>query len=328
MFPIHRRTFLVGVPALGLTAQALAQTGPAPYPAKAIRYIVPVPAGGGADMIGRATCERLAKLLGQSLVIENISGNAGSIASQNVARATPDGYTLLQSYVATHGTAPATRKLPYDAIKDFTPVGMIGTAPNVLCINPGVPAKDVKSFVEHARKQAGNIAYGSAGTGTLTHLVGELFKLQTGVVMTHVPYRGVAPANVDLIAGQTQAMFPSLAGALPHIRSGRMRPLAVTGKSRHELLKDVPTFEELGFKGFDGEQWYGIMGPAGLPAAIVRQLNEALATVLAQPDFKEKLSAEAVALRPMSPDVFAAYVKADIERWSKLVKDQKIEIES
>jgi tripartite-type tricarboxylate transporter receptor subunit TctC len=123
-------------------------------------------------------------------------------------------------------------------------------------------------------------------------------------------------------------MFPSLAGALPHIRSGRMRPLAVTGKSRHELLKDVPTFEELGFKGFDGEQWYGIMGPAGLPAAIVRQLNEALATVLAQPDFKEKLSAEAVALRPMSPDVFAAYVKADIERWSKLVKDQKIEIES
>jgi tripartite-type tricarboxylate transporter receptor subunit TctC len=123
-------------------------------------------------------------------------------------------------------------------------------------------------------------------------------------------------------------MFPSLAGALPHIRSGRMRPLAVTGKSRHELLKDVPTFEELGFRGFDGEQWYGIMGPAGLPAAIVRQLNEALATVLAQPDFKEKLSAEAVALRPMSPDVFAAYVKADIERWSKLVKDQKIEIES
>ena len=322
----NRRDFLISLPALGLGAGAAAQS--AGYPAKPIRYIVPVSAGGGADMIGRATCERLAKVLGQSLVVENISGGGGAIASQSVARATPDGYTLIQSYVATHGTAPATRKLPYDALRDFTPVGLIGTAPNVMCIHPGVPAKDVKSFIEHARKQAGNMAYGSAGAGSLTHLVGELFKLQTGVVMTHVPYRGVAPANVDLMAGQTQALFPSLAGALPHIRSGRMRPLAVTGRSRHELLKDVPTFEELGFKGFDGEQWYGIMGPANLPPAIVRQLSEALATVLAQPDFKDKLSAEAVALRPMSPEAFGAYVKADIERWSKLVKEQKIELES
>lgn len=324
----NRRNFLISLPALGLGAGAAAQSAGAAYPAKPIRYIVPVSAGGGADMIGRATCERLAKVLGQSLVVENISGGGGAIASQSVARATPDGYTLIQSYVATHGTAPATRKLPYDALRDFTPVGLIGTAPNVMCIHPGLPAKDVKSFIEHARKQAGNMAYGSAGAGSLTHLVGELFKLQTGVVMTHVPYRGVAPANVDLMAGQTQALFPSLAGALPHIRSGRMRPLAVTGRSRHELLKDVPTFEELGLKGFDGEQWYGIMGPANLPPAIVRQLSEALATVLAQPDFKDKLSAEAVALKPMSPEAFGAYVKADIERWSKLAKEQKIELDS
>jgi tripartite-type tricarboxylate transporter receptor subunit TctC len=309
---------------LGMGSLALAQA----YPSKPIRMIVPVSAGGGADMIARATCERLGKVLGQTLVVENISGGGGAIASQNVARAVPDGYTLIQSYVATHGTSPATRKLPYDAIKDFTPIGMIGTAPNVMCVHPGVPATDVKSFIEFAKKQAGNIAYGSAGNGTLTHLVGELFKMQTGLTMTHVPYRGVAPANVDLMSGQTQALFPSLAGAAPHIRSGRMRPLAVTGKVRHELFKDVPTFEELGLKGFDGEQWYGIMGPAGMAPALVKQLSEALSKVLAQPDFKEKLSAEAVALKPMSPEAFAAYVKADIERWTKVAKERNIQLDS
>ena len=325
---IQRRDVLIVVPFFGLGTFAQAQSGPASYPTKAIRFVVPVSAGGGADMIARATVERLGKELGQTFVVDNISGGGGAIASQNIARATPDGYTLIQAYVATHGTAPATRKLPYDALRDFTPIGMIGTAPNVLCVYPGLPVKDVKSFIDYARKQAGNIAYGSAGAGSLTHLVGELFKLQTGLTMTHVPYRGVAPANVDLMGGQTQAAFPSLAGALPHIRSGRMRPLAVTGKSRHELLKDVPTFEELGLKGFDGEQWYGIMGPAGMPPALVKLLNEALNKVLTQPDFKDKLAGEAVALVPMSPEAFGAYVKADIERWIKVAKEQKIQLDS
>ncbi len=325
---IKRREFLIVVPAFGLGSLTNAQNVTPAYPVKAIRFVVPVSAGGGADMIARATVERLGKELGQTFVVDNISGGGGAIASQNVARATPDGYTLIQAYVATHGTAPATRKLPYDALRDFTPIGMIGTAPNVLCVYPGLPVKDVKSFIDYARKQAGNIAYGSAGAGSLTHLVGELFKLQTGLTMTHVPYRGVAPANVDLMGGQTQAAFPSLAGALPHIRSGRMRPLAVTGKSRHELLKDVPTFEELGLKGFDGEQWYGIMGPASMPPALVKLLNEALNKVLTQPDFKDKLAGEAVALVPMSPEAFGAYVKADIERWTKVAKEQKIQLDS
>lgn len=328
MHQIKRRDFLIAVPALGMGSFANSQSGAQAYPVRPIRFVVPVSAGGGADMIARATCERLGKELGQTLVVENISGGGGAIAAQNVARAAPDGYTLIQAYVATHGTSPATRKLPYDALRDFTPIGMIGTAPNVLCINPGVPANDVKTFIEFVRKQDGNIAYGSAGAGTLTHLVAELFKLQTGLTMTHVPYRGVAPANVDLMAGQTKAAFPSLAGALPHIRSGRMRPLAVTGMKRHELLKDVPTFEELGLKGFDGEQWYGIMGPAGMPPALVKQLSDALAKVLAQPEFKNKLAGEAVALVPMTPQAFGAYVKADIERWTKVAKDQKIQLDS
>lgn len=325
MISKNRRQLLLATAASTLAPWSNAQSI---YPNKTIRYVVPVAAGGGADMIGRATCERLTKVLGQSIIIENVSGGGGAIACQNVAKSNPDGYTLLQAYVATHGTSPATRKLNYDALKDFTPVGMIGTAPNVLCVNPGVPANDVKTFVEYVRKQPGKIAYGSAGTGSLTHLVGELFKQQTGLFMIHIPYRGVAPANVDLISGQTQALFPSLAGALPHIRSGRMRPLAVTGPKRHELLKDVPTFEELGYKGFDGQQWYGIVGPAGMPQSIVKTLSEALAQVLAQQDFKDKLSSEAVALMPLSPDAFVAYMKADIERWTKLARDRKIELDS
>ena len=326
MRDMHRRTFVVAASAAAASPLAWAQ---AAYPAaKPIRYIVPVAAGGGADMIARNTCERLSKVLGQAITVENIAGGSGVIACQTAARAQPDGYTLIQAYVATHGTAPATRKLPFDALKDFTPIGMIGTAPNVLCVNPGVPVQDLKSFVAYVRARPGKLAYGSAGAGTLTHLVGELFKLQTGIFMTHIPYRGAAPAIVDLIAGQTQASFPSLAGASPHIRNGRIRPLAVTGPKRHPLFPEVPTFAELGLPGFDGEQWYGIMGPAGLPAPVAKTLVDALGAVLAQPDFQEKLSAEAVALRPMTPEVFAAYIKADIERWTKVARERKLDLES
>jgi tripartite-type tricarboxylate transporter receptor subunit TctC len=230
--------------------------------------------------------------------------------------------------VATHGTAPATRKLPYDPIKDFSPIGMIGATPNVLCINAALPIQDVRGFLDYVRRNPGRVSYGSSGAGSLTHLTAELFKMQTGAFMVHIPYRGIAPATTDLIAGQTQAMFPGLAAALPHIRGGRIRALAVTGTHRHSQLKDVPTLEEAGLKGFDAQQWYGIVGPAQMPPAIVRLLNEALAKVLAQPDFKDRLSAEAVELIPMSSEAFAAYIKADIERWTALAKERGIMLES
>jgi tripartite-type tricarboxylate transporter receptor subunit TctC len=201
---------------------------------------------------------------------------------------------------------------------------MIGSTPNVLVVNAALPVTDVKSFLDYLRKNMGKVSYGSAGAGSLTHLTAELFKAQTNTFMVHIPYRGIAPATTDLIAGQTQAMFPGLAAALPHIRGGRIRALAVTGAQRHPQLKDVPTMEEAGLKGFDAQQWYGIVGPAGMPAPIVKQLNEALAKVLAQPDFKEKLSAEAVELQPMSPEAFAAYMKTDIARWTALAKARGI----
>jgi tripartite-type tricarboxylate transporter receptor subunit TctC len=310
----------LALPALPLRAQ--------PWPSRPIRYIVPVAAGGGSDMVGRTVTERWGRALGQTIVVENQGGGGGVIACQTVMKAPPDGYTLLQGYVATHGTSPATRKLPYDPIRDFTPVGMIGATPNVLVVNGSVPATTLAEFIEHLKKNPGRLNYGSAGPGSLTHLTMELFKQQVGAFVVHIPYRGIAPAFTDLIGGQTQAMFPGLAAALPHIRSGRVRPLAVTGVARHPVLKDVPTLDESGFKGFDAQQWYGVVGPASLPAAIVAQLNDTLNQVLAAPDLRDKLSVEAVEPLPMKADAFGRYIRADLERWTRLARERKIDLDA
>jgi tripartite-type tricarboxylate transporter receptor subunit TctC len=279
-------------------------------------------------MVGRTVCERWAKVLNQSIVVDNQGGGGGVIASQATARAAPDGYTLMQGYVATHGTSPATRKLPYDPIKDFTPVGMIGGTPNVLVVSSALPVQSVKELVAFLKSNPGQASYGSAGAGSLTHLTMELFKQQVDSFMVHIPYRGVAPAFTDLMGGQTQAMFPGLAAALPHIRSGRVRPLAVTGMKRHPQLKDSPTLDELGFKGFDAMQWYGVVGPAGMPAVIVKQLNESLNSVLSAPDLRDKLSVEAVEPMPMSPEQFALFIRNDIARWTRLAKERGIQLDS
>ena len=323
---MKRRILLQALPALIYApAMAWAQSS---YPSKPIRYIVPVAAGGGSDMVGRTLTERWGNQLKQSFVVDNQGGGGGVIASQATARAAPDGYTLMQGYVATHGTSPATRKLPYDAVKDFTAIGMIGATPNVLVVNSALPVTTVQEFVAYVKKNPGKVSYGSAGQGSLTHLTMELFKQKIDSFMVHIPYRGIAPAFTDLIGGQTQAMFPGLAAALPHIRSGRVRPLAVTGLTRHSQFKDLPTLDVSGFKGFDAQQWYGVVGPAGMPAPIVKLLNDSLAIVLKAPDLREKLSIEAIEPMVMSPEQFAAFIKTDISRWTKLAKDRKIELDS
>lgn len=323
---MKRRTLLQAAPALVYApGLALAQ---AAYPSKPIRYIVPVAAGGGSDMVGRTITERWGRVLNQSFIVDNQSGGGGVIAAQSTARAAPDGYTLMQGYVATHGTSPATRKLPYDAIKDFTPIGMIGATPNVLVVNSSLPVKNLKEFLDYLKKNPGKVSYGSAGPGSLTHLTGELFKQATNSFMVHIPYRGIAPAINDLIGGQTQAMFPGLAAALPYINSGRMRALAVTGKKRHPLLKDVPTMEESGFKGFDAVQWYGVVGPAKMPRDIVQTLSTSLSQVLAEPDLKTKLSSEAIELVQMTPEFFGAFMQIDIARWTKLAKERNIQLDN
>ena len=297
------------------------------WPTKPIRYICPVSAGGGSDMVARVVTERWGHALGQAFVVDNVSGGGGVVACQTTARAAADGYTLMQGYVATHGTTPATRKVSYDAIRDFTPIGMIGATPNVLAVHASVPARNVKEFIDYVKKNPGKVSYGSSGQGSLTHLTMELFKQETGAFMLHIPYRGIAPAINDLLGGQTQAMFPGLAAALPHLRSGRMRALAVTGRQRSAQLKDVPTMEESGFKGFDAMQWYGCVGPANMPADVVRRLDDTLVSVLKAPDLAEKLSGEAVEPWPMSPDQFGQYMRADIRRWTALAKARNIHLD-
>ena len=296
------------------------------WPNKTIKIIAPVQPGGGVDLVARLVADRLGKVLGQSIIVDNISGGGGIIASQATARATPDGYTLMVGYVGTHGTNPALRKLPYDAIKDFTPIAMIGGTPNILVVNPTVPANNLKEFIAYAKANPNSVSYGSSGQGTLTHLAMEQLKEETGINVAHAPYRGIGPALTDLLGAQTQAVFPGLAAALPHIKVGKLRPLAITGAQRHPLMPNVPTFAELGYTGFDGVQWYGIVGPAKMPPALVKRLNAEINKLIIAPELKEKLSGEALEPMPMSPEQFGEYMKADIAKWEKLVKSRKIEI--
>jgi tripartite-type tricarboxylate transporter receptor subunit TctC len=306
-----------------IAAPAFAQGA---YPNKPIKLIAPVQPGGGVDLVARTIGERLGKVLGQPIVVENQSGGGGIVGSQAAARAAPDGYTLMVGYVGTHGTNPAVRKLPYDAVKDFTPIAMVGGTPNILVVPAALPVKTLAEFIAYAKANKGKLSYGSAGPGTLTHLAMEQFKVATDVDMQHVAYRGIGPAITDILGGQTQALFPGLAAALPQIKSGRMRPLAVTGPKRHPLVPDVPTLEELGYKGFDGVQWYGIVGPANLPPAIVTTLNTEINKLLANPELRERLSGEALEPMPMTPAEFGQYMRDDIAKWSKVAKERNIEI--
>ena len=297
------------------------------YPVKTVKIIAPVQPGGGVDLVGRTVAGELTKSMGQSFVVENLSGGGGVIAAQTVAKAAPDGYTLMVGYVATHGTNPAVRKVPYDAVKDFTPIAMVGGTPNVLVVNPAVPVKTLAELVDYGKKNAGKLSYGSAGQGSLTPLAMEQFKQAAGLEATHAAYRGIGPAITDILGGQTQMMMPGLAAGIPHIRAGKLRPLAVTGPGRHALLPDVPTFEELGFKGFDGVQWYGIVGPAKMPEAVTARLNDEINKALAAPALRERLAGEALEPMPMTSLEFGRFIQADITRWSQLARDRKISLE-
>jgi tripartite-type tricarboxylate transporter receptor subunit TctC len=323
----RRRSLLLASGAIAIGAFAPRLSAQSGYPTRPIKLIVPVQPGGGVDLVGRTIADRLSPVLGQPIVVENQSGGGGIVGSQATARAAPDGYTLMVGYVGTHGTNPAVRKLPYDAIKDFTPIAMVGGTPNVLVVPPSLPATSLAEFIRYAKANPGKLSYGSSGPGTLTHLAMEQLKLEADIDLVHVPYRGIGPAFIDILGGQTQAMFPGLAAALPHIKAGKVRALAITGRKRHPLLPEVPTFEELGYRGFDGVQWYGIVGPAGMPPPIVKRLNEEIDRLLASPELRERLSGEALEPMPMTQEQFAQYIRDDIERWTRLARERQIELE-
>ncbi len=319
-------TLFAALAAALFIAPASGQTSPSDYPNRPIRIIAPVQPGGGVDLVARTVADRLGRALGVSIVVENLSGGGGVVGSLACARAAPDGYPLMVGYVGTHGTNPAVRKLPYDAISDFTPIAMVAGTPNVLIVPPSVPANTLQEFVAYVKANPGELSYGSAGPGTLTHLGMEQLKVAADLDIVHVPYRGIGPAITDILGGRTQALLPGLAAALPHIKAGKMKPLAVTGIRRHPLLPDVPTFDESGYKGFDGVQWYGIVGPANMPAPIVRRLNEEIDKLLQSPELFERLSSEALQPMPMSAEQFGQYMRDDIAKWSKLAKDRGIHI--
>ena len=297
------------------------------YPARPVKIIVSANPGGGLDLIGRTVGGELGRALGQSFVVENIGGGGGTIAAMAAARAAPDGYTLMVGYVGTHGTNPAVRKLPYDAVRDFTPIAMVGGTPNILVVHPSVPASDLKSFVDYAKKNPDKLNYATGGIGLLNHLALEQFRAAAGLDAQYAHYRGISPAIADMLGGRIHVLMPGLAAALPHIRSKKLKPIAITGLKRHPLVPDVPTFEESGYKGFDGVQWYGIVGPAKLPPEITAKLNAEINKALASPALHERLSGEAIEPMPMTPEQFGAFMRADIARWTALARERHISLD-
>ncbi len=291
------------------------------YPAKAIRYVVPFPAGGPLDIVARAVGQELTVSWSQPVIIDNRPGAGGNIGADLVAKAPPDGYTILMGAVSTHAiNVTLYSKLPYDPLKDFAPVTLITSVPNVLVVHPSLPAKSVKDLIAFAKARPGQLNFASGSTGSAGHLAGELFNSLAGVQMTHIPYKGAAPAVIDLIAGHVSLMFDNLASALPHIKAARVRALAVTTLKRSPLVPDLPTINEGGLHGFDVSTWFGIFAPAGTPIEIVNKLNSEVVRVLRTPEMRERLALLGAEPVGNKPEEFAAFVKAEIAKYAKVVK--------
>jgi tripartite-type tricarboxylate transporter receptor subunit TctC len=295
------------------------------YPNRSVKIIAPQAPGGGVDLVARIIAERLGAAMGQTFWIENQAGAGGAIAALATAHARADGYTLMIGYVATHGTNPAVKRSPYDSVRDFTPVAMLGGTPNLLVVTRVVPVSTLQEFVAYAKANPTKVDYGTSGVGTLNHLVMEQFKHVSGVPSMAVPYRSIGQAFTEAMGGQIQVIFPGLAAALPHVRSGAFKPLAVTGDKRHPLLPNVPTFKESGYEGFDGLTWYGIVGPANMPEIVTRKLNEEINKILATQDLRETFTAQGLTVMPMTPAQFGQYIADEVAHWTAVARASKIE---
>jgi tripartite-type tricarboxylate transporter receptor subunit TctC len=295
------------------------------WPQKPITYIVPFPPGGTTDILARTIALKLGPALGTTIVVENKPGAGGNIGSDFVAKAKPDGYTILGGTISSHAINPSIYKtMPYDALKSFQPITLIGTNANVLVVSAGSPFKSVQDVIAAAKAKPGTISFASAGNGTSQHLSGELFKSLAGIQMEHVPYKGSGPAIQDVMAGHVPMMFDTTVVAAPHIQSGKLRALAVTSAKRVKSLPNVPTMVEAGVPGYDLVSWQGVFAPAGTPKDVVQRLNAELVKILKQPDVRERF--ESLGLEPVgnTPEEFAAFQKAEVAKWAKVVKDAKI----
>ena len=292
------------------------------YPARPLRLIVPTAPGGGTDFTGRLVAAKLSETMGQQVVVENRGGGGGSVGADNAAKATPDGYTLLLGSIATHAVNPALyKKLPYDHLKDFASVSLIGTVPNALVVHPSLPVKSMQEFITYAKANPGKINYGSSGVGSPPHLSMELLRSMTGINLVHVPYKGAGPALADLLGGQVQAMCTSLAGLINFVKSGRVRALGVTTAKRNPQLPDVPTIVESGVPGYEVTIWYAVFAPVATPKAIVDKLNAEMVKALNSSEMKERMALQGMDPAPSTPAELTAFVKVETAKWAKAAKD-------
>lgn len=307
-----------------VTSFAYAQS----YPNKPVRMVVPFPPGGTTDILARAVGQKLSESWGQLVVIDNRPGAGGNIGTDIVAKSAPDGYTLLMGTVGTHSiNASLYGKLPFDPIKDFAPVTLVASVPNVLVVNTTVDAKSVKELIALAKSKPGQLTFASSGNGTSIHLAGELFKTMTGTSMLHIPYKGSAPAITDLLGGQTNMMFDNLPSAMPHVKSGKLRALAVTSVSRSPALPDTPTIAESGIPGYEASSWFGVLAPAGTPKDVIAKIHADIVKALNTPEIKERLSGQGAEPVGNTPEQFAQHIKTETIKWAKVVKDSGAKVD-
>jgi tripartite-type tricarboxylate transporter receptor subunit TctC len=322
---LHKQFFwLAGLIALACAFPANAQQS---YPSRPVRVVVFVPAGGAADLLARVMAQKLGEALGQTVVVDNRSGMGGVVGTSLVAKAAPDGYTLLQGGITTHGIGPHIyANLPYDPQKDFVPIVLSGTLPVFLVVNAQVPVKSVSELVALARAKPDGVSFASPGTGSAPHLVGELFKIVTGIPSTHIPYKGSGIGAPALAAGEVQFMFDGIAGHQPFIQSGRTKALAVTSPARLAAFPDIPTMKELGLARVDGTVWYGLLAPAGTPKPIVVKLNAESGRVLAMQDVRERLTRAGIDAAGGTPEEFGKFIRAEFEKWGPVVKAAGVKV--
>jgi tripartite-type tricarboxylate transporter receptor subunit TctC len=297
------------------------------YPARPVRLIIPFPPGGSNDIVGRMIAAQLGERLGQQVVVDNRGGAGGTIGTELAAKAPADGYTLLLISTAYAFNTSIYRKLPYDPVKSFTPVTLLGSGPGVLVANPGLPVNSVAELIALAKQKPGKLNNASAGIGSFQHLASELFRIQAGIELLHVPYKGGGPAMVDLMGGQADVSVGSLIQMLPHIRSGKLKALGTTGAKRSPVVPDVPTVAEAGVPGYEASNWWGILAPAGTPPAIVDRLHEELAAVQGSAETKRRFETEGAEALPMSSAEFGAFIAAETAKWARVVKEAGITAE-